>query len=504
MKLVATLDERVAKNAEHRESAEVQFALCEGDGIGPEITRAVMRILSASGLHYEAIPVDMGEKIYLAGQTSGIGADDWKKLEAAKVLLKAPITTPRGGGYKSLNVTLRKAFGLFANVRPVRSYPEYIPGKAMDLVIVRENEEDTYAGIEHRQTAEVTQCLKLITFPGTEKILHYAFALAEGVKKHQLTLMTKDNIMKLTDGVFTQLFKEMAPDFPNIKTESMIIDIGTARLAERPGDFQVVVAPNLYGDIISDVAAEVSGSVGLCGSANFGENFAMFEAVHGSAPDIAGQNIANPSGMLAAAIMMLRYLGQGEIAARIKNAWLVALEDGYRTADIYGGEGNERKATTTEFAEAVVDRLGKLPTRVPAAQALQFPAVAPSIAYAEKKALKRSVATVKELRGVDIFLDYSEANRNPDTLGRRLESLAPLPPRLSMVSNRGVKVYPDGNVNTWCSDHWRCRFIAETMITHSDVLNLLASVEAAGLDFVKTEGLYWFNGKPGYSLGQGE
>jgi isocitrate dehydrogenase len=482
----------------------LRFGVCAGDGIGPEITRAVLRILKASGLEFHAEPVTMGEKGYLAGHSSGIEPAEWQKLAGLSVLLKGPITTPRGGGYKSLNVTLRKAFGLFANVRPVRSYPQYIPGKAMDLIIVRENEEDTYAGIEHQQTEEVTQCLKLITLPGTEKILHYAFALTEGTKKQKLTLMSKDNIMKITDGVFSKQFKEIAADFPGVATDSVIIDIGAARLAESPEQFEVIVALNLYGDIILDIAAEVSGSVGLCGSANFGQNFAMFEAVHGSAPDIAGQNIANPSGMLAAAVMMLRYLGRGEVAARIKNAWLSALEDGFRTADIYHGGAGEKKVSASDFSEAVIERIGREPTGVQPAKVLGFPAVAPSVQYAEVRAQQRRANTTKELRGVDIFLDYTADDRDPNVLGALIESLVSNPFRLTMISNRGVKVYPDGNQNTWCSDHWRCRFLAEMPVTHADIIGQLQKMADARLDVIKTEGLYWFNGKSGYSLGQGE
>ncbi|MCS6935932.1 MAG: isocitrate/isopropylmalate family dehydrogenase, partial [Chitinophagales bacterium] len=257
---------------------ELEFLLSQGDGIGPEITAAVGQILDAAGVRMRAIPVEMGEKSYLAGHTSGISPEAWELLRHHRLLLKAPITTPRGGGYKSLNVTLRKAFGLFANVRPVKSFPTILGGKPMDVVIVRENEEDTYAGIEHRQTHEVTQCLKLITTPGTDRILHYAFRLAEARQRRELTLMVKDNIMKITDGVFSSRFESLKADFPSVKTRSMIIDIGTAKLAVRPQDFDVVVAPNLYGDILSDVAAEVSGSVGLAGSANLGVTLAMFEA----------------------------------------------------------------------------------------------------------------------------------------------------------------------------------------------------------------------------------
>ena len=483
---------------------ELEFLLSEGDGIGPEITAAVLKILTAAGLALRAIPVEIGEKSYLAGHSSGISPQAWELLQSGRILLKAPITTPRGGGYKSLNVTLRKAFGLFANIRPVKSYPGILPGKPMDMVIVRENEEDTYAGIEHRQTREVTQCLKLITTPGTDRILHYAYRLAALRSRKELTLMAKDNIMKITDGVFTSRFEALKSAFPSVKTNSIIIDIGTAKLAVKPESFDVIVAPNLYGDILSDVAAEASGSVGLAGSANLGASFAMFEAVHGSAPDIAGKGVANPSGMLQAACMMLAYTGFRHEAELIENAWLTALEDGYRTADIATGKDNEITVGTEAFARAVIDRLGRKPARLAPAQAFELPPVAPSLEFAAaaSRAMQQSVS--KELRGIDIFVDWDEAERDPNVLGFKLAALGNEKLQLRMISNRGVKVFPKTNSATICADHWRCRFTAESKISHADILTLQWAIAKAGFDIIKTENLYWFDGKPGYSLGQGE
>ncbi len=485
-------------------SREMEFLLSEGDGIGPEITAAVMSILSAAGIRLRATKIEIGEKSYLAGHSSGISPQAWEQLRTGKILLKAPITTPRGGGYKSLNVTLRKAFGLFANIRPVKSYPQILPGRPMDLIIVRENEEDTYAGIEHRQTREVTQCLKLITSPGTDRILHYAFRLAELRTRKELTLMAKDNIMKVTDGVFTGRFEAIKPAFPSVKTNSVIIDIGTAKLAISPEKFDVIVAPNLYGDILSDVAAEASGSVGLAGSANLGTDFAMFEAVHGSAPDIAGKGVANPSGMLQAACMMLAYAGFRSEAELIENAWLCALEDGYRTADIATGNDAETTVGTEAFARAVIDRLGRKPVKLTPAQAFELPPVKPSLDFARDAARALASSVTKELRGIDIFVDWSEADRHPNVLGNKISAAGNDKLQLRMISNRGVKVFPQGNSATTCADHWRCRFTAESRITHEDVLHLQWAVAKAGFDIIKTENLYWFDGKPGYSLGQGE
>jgi isocitrate dehydrogenase len=251
----------------------VPVTLAHGDGIGPEIMQAVLRVLSAAGARIAPEPIEIGETVYRAGHSSGIAPEAWESLRRTRVLLKAPITTPQGGGYKSLNVTIRKTLGLYANVRPCVSYAPFVPGAhpSMDLVIVRENEEDLYAGIEHRQTDEVYQCLKLITRPGCEKIVRYAFEYARAHGRRKVTCMTKDNIMKMTDGLFHAVFDKIAAGYPEIAAEHQIIDIGAARLARHPERFDVIVTPNLYGDILSDIAAEVSGSVGLCGSANVGE-----------------------------------------------------------------------------------------------------------------------------------------------------------------------------------------------------------------------------------------
>ena len=341
-----------------------KIAVARGDGIGPEIMDATLRILQAAGANIEPVFIDLGEKVYLGGNTSGIARESWDVVKQSKVILKAPITTPQGKGYKSLNVTLRKSLGLFANVRPVMALHPFVSTghPDMDVVIVRENEEDLYAGIEHQQTQDVVQCLKLITRPGCEKIVRYAFEYAQAYGRKKVTCMVKDNIMKLTDGLFHQVFREIANEYPDIETETQIIDIGAARLAAHPERYDVVVTSNLYGDIISDIVAEIAGSVGLAGSANIGKEMAMFEAIHGSAPDIAGQNIANPSGLINAAVMMLAHIGQSSVADKIKNAWLATIEEGIHTADIYKEGWSQKKVSTAEFADAVIAKLGEEPS----------------------------------------------------------------------------------------------------------------------------------------------
>lgn len=458
---------------------------------------AVLRILNAAGARIEPIPVRMGKSVYESGISTGIPAETWDALLTHRLLLKAPITTPSGGGYKSLNVTLRKTLGLYANVRPCEALTPYVPSMFpnMDVVIIRENEEDLYAGIEHQQTPDVVQCLKLITRSGCERIVRYAFEYARSQGRQKVTCLTKDNIMKLTDGLFHRVFNEVANEYPEIQTDHLIVDIGMARVATQPDRFDVLVTPNLYGDIVSDIAAELTGSVGLAGSSNIGPNFAMFEAIHGSAPDIAGQNVANPSGLLRAACMMLAHIGQADIAQRIHGAWLKTLEDGLHTADIFEAGRSQQRVSTTEFAEAVIARLGQTPNlrTVPNYQGSALPAL--------RVSSEPAAPAVRELVGVDVFV---HAGHDLDALGQQLISAAGPEWPLQMITSRGVKVWPNPNPDTILTDHFRCRFELKSPTTNAAVVQLLGRIVAAGVDVIKTENLYTFDGKAGYTLGQGQ
>lgn len=479
------------------------IAVAHGDGIGPEIMDATLRVMDAAGARLHCLPLELGEAVYLAGHSAGITAQGWDTVARAQAILKAPITTPLGGGYKSLNVTLRKTLGLYANIRPSRAYAPFIPTlhPAMDVVIVRENEEDLYAGIEHRQTEDVYQCLKLVSRPGCERIVRHAFEYARANGRRKVTCLTKSNIMKLTDGLFQRVFQEIGASYPDIEQQHMIIDIGAARLACRPQDFDVIVTGNLYGDIISDIAAELTGSVGLGASANIGRDHAMFEAIHGSAPDIAGQDIANPSGLLLAGVMMLIHLGQGEAAERIHNAWLRTIEDGQHTVDIYREGHSAARLGTEAFADAVIARLGELPqTLAPVSYAAKQSVSAGTADAAESSAAARPVRT---LRGIDVFVCSRES---AEALAARVEAAAGGLLPLQMLTNRGVKVWPGGHASTFCTDHWRCRFEAkpEQEVSKAMLVELQARLAAAGIDFVKTEHLIAFDGTPGYSLGQGQ
>src|SRR5271157_4730383 len=379
--------------------ANTPITIAYGDGIGPEIMGASLHIIQEAGARIQIENIEIGEKVYLRGNTAGIEPSAWESLRRTKVFYKAPITTPQGGGFKSLNVTTRKMLGLYANVRPCVAYHPYIPTKhpGMDVVIVRENEEDLYAGIEYQLSPEVTSCIKLISRPGSEKIVRYAFEYARLHNRKKITCFMKDNIMKMTDGLFHKVFDEIGAAYPDIVKEVWIVDIGAAKMADTPEAFDVIVMPNLYGDILSDVAAQIAGSVGLAGSANVGEQCAMFEAIHGSAPRRAGQNLANPSGLLLGAVLMLVHINQPEAAEQVHNAWLRTIEDGVHTYDIFTEGVSTQKVGTKEFAAAVIARLGQRPNTLKA------------VSYARRKTASlaapatagASVAT--ELKGVDVF-----------------------------------------------------------------------------------------------------
>lgn len=474
-------------------SRKIPIAIAEGDGIGPEIMQAVRYVLDEAGANLEYHPIEIGEKCYLAGMETGMSPLTWDVLRNTAALLKSPVTTPQGGGYKSLNVTIRSTLGLYANVRPSASYAPFVATKhpKMDLVIIRENEEDLYTGIEYRQTPELCEAIKMISRPGSEKIIRFAFEYARANGRKKVTCFTKDNILKLTDGLFHKIFEEIGAEYKDIETEHWIIDIGTAKLADHPEVFDVIVLPNLYGDILSDVAAQLTGSVGLGGSANIGDHGAMFEAIHGSAPRRAGANSANPSGLLLAAVLMLNYLGLHDVAERIHNAWLKTIEEGIHTSDIYQEGVSKLRVGTKEFADAVAKFLGQKPQKLKAV----------SYHPTEKLTALASKAPKVEKRvciGVDIYL-YSKIA--PNELGKAL-TMVGAPLMLKLMTNRGAKVWPEGHPETFCIDQFRARFCLRQKgegVNPDQILKTLQALADEGFDIVKTENLYLFDGKPGFS-----
>ena len=475
---------------------KIPIAVAHGDGIGPEIMEATLRIMMAAGAQVEIHPIEIGEKVYLKGFATGMDPATWDILRKTKAFLKAPITTPQGGGFKSLNVTIRTTMGLYANVRPCVSYAPFVSTKhpEMDVVIVRENEEDLYAGIEYRQTPDVCESIKLISRHGSEKIIRYAFEYAKHHGRKKVTCFTKDNIMKFSDGLFHKVFDEIAQEYSEILNEHWIVDIGAAKLADTPEVFDVIVMPNLYGDILSDVAAQIAGSVGLAGSANIGDKSAMFEAIHGSAPRRAGQNVANPSGLLLAAVQLLVHIGQPDIATRIHNGWLYTLEQGIHTYDVYKEGISKQKVGTKEFANAVIANLGKKPETLNAVSYGKAPAHAVSkLTHTQPQ---------RALVGVDAFIYHKGPLQAffPNISHINVGNL-----RLNMISNRGARVWPGGQPETFCIEQWRCRFAADNnrACAQSEIVQLLHALDNVGIDVIKTEFLYLFDGKPGYTSAEG-
>lgn len=474
----------------------IPVAIARGDGIGPEIMDATLKVLEASQAPLDYQEVEIGEKIYLRGHPTGIEESTWETIRQTQAFLKAPITTPQGGGFKSLNVTIRTMLGLYANVRPCVAYHPFVATKHpdMNVVIIRENEEDLYSGIEYQQSPEVCESLKLISRPGSEKIIRYAFEYALHNSRKKVTCFVKDNIMKLSDGLFHEVFDEIAKDYPQIESDHWIVDIGAAKLADTPEMFDTLVMPNLYGDILSDVGAQIAGSVGLAGSANIGDHGAMFEAIHGSAPRRAGQNMANPSGLMLASVLLLVHIGQNEKATNIHNAWLKTLEDGIHTYDIYKEGVSKKRVGTREFADAVAHNLGQKPTQLKAVS-YGKPQLKKKLSFQRQK-----VVVNRKLVGTDIYI-YSD--QSLESLEKSLVSKSYDPFRFEMMSNRGARVYPGGMSETFCVDQWRLRFIHEGTCTASEIIDLLKRVTEDKWDIIKTENLYEFNGRPGYSSPKG-
>jgi isocitrate dehydrogenase len=471
----------------------IPITIAHGDGIGPEIMSATLRVLEAAGAPLEIETIEIGEKAYLRGHPDGIDPAGWESLLGAKAFLKAPITTPPGATFRSFNVTARKALGQYANVRPCVSYHPFIETRhpGMDVVIVRESEEDLYAGIEYRMTPEVMSSLKLTSRPGSEKIVRYAFDYARLHNRRKVACFMKDSVMKFTDGLFHKVFDEIGALYPDIQKEVWMLDVGAARLADSPGAFDVIVTPNLYGDVLSAVAAQIAGSVGLAGSANIGERCAMFEALHGSAARRAGQNLANPSGLILAAVQMLVHIGLPDAAALVHNAWLRAIEDGVHTYDVFTGSVNSRKVGTREFAQAVVERLGRRPNVL---KPVAYTAAAPQSAPV---AIPAPVPANMAILGVDVFVYWP--SRDAGQLGIALSSCDAYGLMLAAIDNRGVKVWPDGASWTFCTDSFRCRFLAADQTGMDRIVALLERIAAAGIDIVMTETLRSFDGQPGFS-----
>lgn len=493
-------------------SDKLQIALAEGDGIGPEITRACLAVFEAAGCleHLDFVPVEMGSRVFDAGDSRGMTDAAIDTVERLGLLYKGPMGTPIGGGGKSINVTLRKALGAFANLRHFQSLPgvETVYSRAnipVDFYVVRENVEDTYGGVEYRITSDVVDCKRIITAPGCDQVHRYAFEAAKSLGIDRVTCGHKANIMKMTDGMFLDRFRQTARDYPGIQTDDVIIDALCMNLVLKPQSYKMVVLPNLQGDIVSDLAAGLVGGLGFAPSANIGDKVSIFEAVHGTAPDIAGQNKANPTSLLLSGLILLRHVGMLKQAATIENALIYTLESGVHTGDV---KGEKAPVGTAEFASAIAHNLGKVPTQryarnVPDQDTPRFtPPERPRV----NKMMRTYETLPSAIVGCDIYIQTLLA---PHDIAQRLEMIcASSPFKLTMMSSRGTQVWPTGSVYTEIVDYYRARFelrdkSATGRIGQQSTIFLFEKVsekfEVATFQMLKE-----YDGKPGFSKAQGQ
>jgi isocitrate dehydrogenase len=473
--------------------------LIPGDGIGPECIEAAVALIEKAGVPIAWEVRHAGASVFKQGIASGVPQDTIESIRRTRVVLKGPLETPIGYGEKSANVTLRKLFETYGNIRPVREFegvPTPYSGRGIDLVVVRENVEDLYAGIEHQQTPGVMQCLKLISRKGCEKVVRLAFELARAEGRKRVHCATKSNIMKQTEGELKRTFEEIAPEYPDIEAQHIIIDNCAHQMVKRPEQFDIIVTTNMNGDIISDLSSALVGGLGFAPSANIGNEVAIFEAVHGSAPKYAGKNVINPTAVILSAVMMLRHIGEFEAAELIENAVLVTLADGkVMPRDVVG---DERAATTSAFTAEIARNFGRKPERGAARQ--YRPLVLPQVPAAPDYVKVKTRRTL----GADIFI---ESGLSAQELGDDLVRIAEgTPLRLKMISNRGTKVYPPTGAMTDCIDHWRCRFMLRDEqgdLQDRDLIDLLQRI-AARYRWMHIEKLQQFDGEDGFTRAQGE
>jgi len=490
-------------------SARHRVTVIPGDGVGPEVVRSGVRVIEAAGVLIDWEEAAAGASVFQTGDTSGVPAETRHSIERTKVVLKGPLETPVGFGEKSANVTLRKLFETYANVRPARELPG-VPtryaGEGVDMVIVRENVEDLYAGIEHMVTPDVGQCLKVISRKGSEKVIRYAFELARREGRRKVTAATKANIMKMTEGLFKAVFEELAPEYPEIKAEHLIIDNVAHQLAKEPAQFDIVVTTNLNGDIISDLASGLVGGLGFASSGNYGDTVAIFEAVHGSAPKYAGKDVINPTALILSSVMMLRHLGETSAADRVEDAVLVTLEEGTATTqDLVRQTGGDvdTAASTTGFTDAVIANLGRGPATLQARRIVPggpVPVPLPAWSYGPE----RYAAIERRTVGLDIFIETGE---EAGRLGPELEGVAAGGPfELHFIESRGTKVYPSVGLSADGVRLLRARFLTRDggPALDGDLLALQARVAARQPGWTHIEKLHVFNGADGFTKAQGE
>ncbi len=481
-------------------SPPIPVTLIPGDGVGPEVVDAARRIVDATGVRIAWEEAHAGASVFRRGIASGVPQETIDSIGRTRLVLKGPLETPVGFGEKSANVTLRKLFETYGNIRPVREFPG-VPspyaGRGIDLVIVRENVEDLYAGIEHMQTPGVAQCLKLISRKGCEKIVRLAFEFARAEGRKTVHCATKANIMKLTEGLLKRTFEEIAPEYPDLNAQHIIVDNCAHQLVRRPEQFSVIVTTNMNGDILSDLTSALVGGLGFAPSANVGSDVAIFEAVHGSAPKYAGKDVINPTALILSAVMLLRHVHAHAAADAVENAVLVTFEQGrVLTRDVLGDHG---ASGTRAFTDAVIANLGKVPSGTPARARgeLRLPPTPAAIDLVRPAR--------REVVGMDVFV---EAALPPAELGPKVASAAEGTAfKLKMVSNRGTVVFPLTGTQTDVVDQHRCRFMLKVPaldVGQAEVAALLSALEARGLRWMHVEKLQAFDGKPGFTKAQGE
>jgi isocitrate dehydrogenase len=498
-------------------ASKALIALAGGDGIGPEIMQATLDLFKAAGVHdhVDFVPVEMGKGVFDKGETRGITDSAIRTVEDCGVLFKGPMETPKGGGGKSINVSLRKMFSAYANFRHFKTLPG-VPtycsrqGINLDLTIVRENIEDTYGGVEHRLSNDMIQCKRLISAPGCDQVHRYAFQTARKLGVKKVHCGHKANIMKMTDGLFLDRFKFAAKDFPEIETGDVIVDALCMNMVLKPQQYQMIVLPNLQGDIVSDLAAGLVGGLGFAPSANIGRHISIFEAVHGTAPDIAGKGIANPTSLILSGLMMLRHVGLMRHAAVIENALLNALESGIHTGDFGDPAMKSYKPAvgTREFVHAIVGRLGEKPHSVPSAPVPEESrwTLERHARPSSQQVIRTFTNVITHVSGCDIYLDTPLA---PIAVADEMQRCAADTPfQLTMISNRGTQVWPSGSVYTECVDYYRVRFelrpgITPGMVGQSRAVALMDKI-AEKFTVCSFELLRVFDGIKGYSLAQGQ
>ena len=483
----------------------MKIAVAKGDGIGPEIMEAVIGVFNAAKVPLEYQYVDMGKWVFDKGFSIGMTPEAKEAIEQLGILFKGPMETPKGKGVKSVNVTARKTWNTYANDRKFQTLSgvDTVFSKAginIDLTIVRENIEDTYGGIEHMLTQDVAIARRFITRGGSEQVIRYAFEMAQKKGARRITCGHKANIMKLTDGLFLEVFNEIAKEYPNLKADDVIVDDLCMKLVSRPDLFDVIVLTNLQGDIVSDLCAGLVGGLGFAPSSNIGDHISIFEAVHGTAPDIAGKNIANPTSLLLSGLNMLRHLGMMEKAVMIENALLYTLESGVHTGDF--GDKSIPSVNTTVFAQTIIDNFGKQPTQNPKPSLKDFDFVPTNSAITKNPMLLSSKNEAHKVVGADFFV---ETTLQPNELAAVAIKQEKDQLKLVTISNRGTQVWPTGSVFTNLVNQYRVRFETDeaSPLTQADILELYTAL-SKDLKITSLEILNMWADKKGYSLAQGQ